>query len=287
MPTRFFVPVMRRSLHLAMLLFGLAILVWSALQLRRPSTDRDWTADNARMPEVAFAGSAVTVKNVRNFDWQTTTGFTPRWEDRSYDLDRLESVWFLVEPFGDFRGPAHTFVSFGFADSLRGTDYVAVSVELRKEVGESYHPVRGLFREYELAYVVGDERDLVRLRSNVRRDSVFLYRVQATPEQGRTLFRAMLERADRLRTAPEFYNTLWSSCTTNIVDHVNAISPSKVPFSYKVLLPAYADELAYDIGLLDTTRTFATLRGGALINPVAMAAHDDPDFSARIRAGLR
>lgn len=278
---------MRRMLRLAVLTIGLVVLIWAALQLRRPATDRNWNADNARMPEVEFAGSAVTVRNVRNFDWRTTTEFTPRWEDRSYDLDRLESVWFLVEPFGDFRGPAHTFVSFGFADSVRGTEYVAISVELRKEVGESYHPVRGLFREYELAYVVGDERDLVRLRSNVRRDSVFLYRVQATPEQGRTLFRAMLERADRLRTAPEFYHTLTSSCTTNIVDHVNAISPSKVPFSYKVLLPAYADELAYDIGLLDTSRTFASLRDGALINPVAQAAHDDPEFSKLIRAGLR
>ena len=278
---------MRRMLRLAVLTIGLVVLAWGILQLRRPATDRNWTADNARMPEVEFAGSRVNVRNVRNFDWQTTTAYTPRWEDRSYDLDRLESVWFLVEPFGDFRGPAHTFVSFGFADASGGTDYVAVSVELRKEVGESYHPVRGLFREYELAYVVGDERDLVRLRSNVRRDSVFLYRVQATPEQGRTLFRAMLERADRLRTTPEFYHTLTSSCTTNIVDHVNAISPSKVPFSYKVLLPAYADELAYDIGLLDTAQSFATLRAGALINPAALAAHDDPDFSGRIRAGLR
>jgi hypothetical protein len=278
---------MRRLMQWSIFAGILVVLAWGALQFRRPATDRNWTADNARMPAVRFTGSAVAVSNVRNFDWRTATEFTERWEDRTYDLDRLESVWFLVEPFGDFRGPAHTFVSFGFADSLRGTDYVAISVELRKEVGESYHPVRGLFREYELAYVVGDERDLVRLRSNVRRDSVFLYRVQATPEQARTLFRAMLERADRLRTQPEFYHTLTSSCTTNIVDHVNAITPHKVPLSYKVLLPAFADELAYDIGLLDTAQTFASLRSGALINPVAMAAHDDPDFSARIRAGLR
>lgn len=278
---------MRRLKQLSILLTVLLVAAWGGLQFRHPATDRNWTPDNARMPVVQSAGSNVTVRNVRNFDWRTTTDFDERWEERTYDLARIESVWFLVEPFGDFRGPAHTFVSFGFADSTGGTDYVAISVELRKEMGETYHPVRGLFREYELAYVVGDERDLVRLRSNVRRDSVFLYRVQATPAQARTLFRAMLERADRLRTDPEFYHTLSSSCTTNIVDHVNAISPHRVPFSYKVLLPAFADELAYDIGLLDTTRTFASLREGAFINPVAMAAHDDPAFSARIRAGLR
>jgi hypothetical protein len=263
----------------------LVLLGWGAVGLRRPSLDRDWTPDNARLPEARFEGDTVTVDGVRNFEWRTPADFTARWERRRYDLARLESVWFLVVPFGDFRGPAHTFLSFGFADSAGGTDYVAVSVELRKEVGETYHPVRGLFREYELAYVVGDERDLVRLRSNVRGDSVYLYRVHASPDQGRTLFRAMLERANRLRTAPEFYNTLTSSCTTNIVDHVNAIAPNRVAFSYKLLLPAFSDELAYDLGLLDTTRAFAELKREALINPRALAAADAPDFSARIRAG--
>jgi hypothetical protein len=281
---------MHRTLRRTLAIVGLIVVVpmlvgWGALQLRQPSLDRRWTVDNARIPEAQFDGRVATVRNVRDFDWRTNTEFTERWDTRQYDLERLESVWFMVVPFGDFRGPAHTFLSFGFADSTRGTQYVAISVELRKEIGETYHPVRGLFREYELAYVVGDERDLVRVRSNVRRDSVYLYRVQTTPEQGRTLFRAMLERADRQRTAPEFYNTLTNSCTSNIVDHVNAIAPHSVPFSYKLLLPAFADELAYDLGLLDTSKPFAELKRNAYINDVAMAAADDPDFSAKIRVG--
>ena len=279
-------PFLRRtSKVIGLAVVALALVGWGAVGLRRPALDRDWVADNARLPEARFEGTTVTVQDVRNFEWRTTTDYTARWDSRRYDLARLESVWFLVEPFGDFRGPAHTFLSFGFADSKGGTEYVAVSVELRKEIGESYHPVRGLFREYELMYVVGDERDLVRLRSNVRHDSVYLYRVRATPEQGRTLLRQMLERANELRRAPEFYNTLTSSCTTNIVDHVNAIAPERVPFSYKVLLPAFADELAYDLGLLDTTRPFAELKREALINARALAATDDPAFSAKIRAG--
>lgn len=274
-----------RWFHAALAPFVLVLLLTGAVRLRQPSLERNWTEDNARMPHASFDGGIATVRNVRAFEWRTTSEFAPRWEERRYDLSRLESVWFLVEPFGDVRGPAHTFLSFGFADSTGGTDYVAISAELRKERGETYHPVRGLFREYELTYVVGDERDLVRLRSNVRRDSVFLYRVATTPEQGRALFRAMLERASALGTAPEFYNTLTSSCTTNIVDHVNAIAPNKVPFSYKVLLPAFADELAYELGLLDTSRPFAELRRDALINPRALAASDAPDFSTRIREG--
>lgn len=260
------------------------LLLAGAAQFRRPSLHRNWTPDNARMPEAAFVDSTVHVKNVRNFTWHSLTGFDERWETRSYDLRQLTTVWFIVEPFSDYRGPAHTFVSFGFHRPDGATDYVAVSVELRKEVGESYSPVRGMFREYELTYVVGDERDLVRLRSNVRRDSVYLYQVQATPEQGRQLFRDMLERANALRERPEFYHTLFSSCTTNIVDHVNALAPNKVPaFSHKVLLPAFADELAYELGLLDTTQPFAALKEAARINARALAADSAADFSRRIR----
>lgn len=278
-------PLLRRTLTLAGISVGLLVVLGGgAVHLREPAADRNWTPDNARVPEVRFDGHTATVHNVRNFEWRSESEFTERWESRTYDLDRLESVWFIVEPFGDVRGPAHTFMSFGFADSAGAIDYVAVSVELRKEAGESYDPIRGMLREYELTYVVGDERDLVRLRSNIRRDSVYLYRVRTTPEKGRILFRAMLERAARLGTTPEFYHTVTNSCTMNIVNHVNAIAPHRVPSSYKVLLAAYADELAYDLGLLDTTRTLSELKREALINPLALAATDDPAFSARIRA---
>jgi hypothetical protein len=180
-------------------------------------------------------------------------------------------------------GPAHTFMSFGFA----GGEYVAVSVEIRKERGESFSPLKGLLRQYELMYVVADERDAVRLRSNFRRDSVFLYRIHTTPEKARQLFVGMLKRANALAERPEFYNTLTSTCTTNIVRHVNAIAPRRVPRSYKVLLPAFADELAYDLGLLDPARPFEETRRRALINPRALAHGDDPRFSLAIRKGAR
>lgn len=252
---------------------------------RRPSNDRDWTADGARLASARFDGSRVRIRDVRDFDYQSVDRWTERWEDRSYDLDSLRSVWFFVEPFSDIRGPAHTFVSFGFGDGARAS-YVAVSVEIRKEKGEHYHPLPGMLRRFELMYVVGDERDLVRLRTNFRRDSVFMYRVRATPQQARAMFTSMLERANALRLHPEFYNTLTSNCTTNIARHVNALVPGKVPsFSYQVVLPAFADELAYHLGLLDTTRAFADVRRAALINPLAERFADDSSFSVRIREG--
>ena len=278
-------PHLRRALTLIGISSGLLVVAGAgALHVRTPAADRNWKPENARVPEVRFDGSIATIRNVRNFGWQSESGFTERWETRRYDLDRLESVWFLVSPFGALRGPAHTFMSFGFADSAGSVEYVSVSVEVRKEVGESYSPIRGMLREYELIYVVGDERDLVRLRSNVWRDSVYLYRIRTTPEKARALFRAMLERGSGLGTSPEFYHTLRNSCTMNIVNHVNAIAPNRVPSSYKVHLAAFADELAYELGLLDTSRPLADLKREALINPLAIAAADDRDFSARIRA---
>jgi len=270
---------------------GLLVLVllvsgFGVLLTRRPSNQRDWTGDLARLPRATFDGDVATVENVRAFEHRSESDRAERWETRRYDLARLESVWYWVVPFGAVRGPAHTFVSFGFARPEGGTEYVAVSVEARKEKGETYDPLKGILRRYELVYVVADERDLVRLRTKVRQDSVFLYRVQTPPEKGRALFRAMLDRANGLRERPEFYNTLTSSCTTNIVDHVNAIAPERVPFSYKYFLPAYADELAYDIGLLARDHPFPELRRRAWISGKALAHDDDPDFSQVIRAGL-
>lgn len=248
--------------------------------LVQPSNDREWTPDQARLATASFAGDSVHIENVRNAVYRSVSDYDVRWERRSYDLRNLETVWFIVEPFSKVRGPAHTFLSFGFGDST----FVAISVELRKEVGESFHPLPGMLRQYEIQYVVGDERDLIGLRANHRHDSVFVYPVRTTPQKKRELFVAMLERANQLAEHPEFYNTLWSSCTTNIVSHINDVSPKRVPFSFKVLLPAYSDELAYDLGLLDTELSRDAFRQPHLINARAAAFADRPDFSLGIRA---
>jgi hypothetical protein len=271
---------LRRAAIALAILVAVPIVGYGALVLTiRPSNERDWSPDQARLSTASFAGDSVHIENVRNAVYRSVSDYDVRWERRSYDLRQLESVWFVVEPFSEIRGPAHTFLSFGFADGR----YVAISVELRKEQGESFHPVQGLLRQYELTYVVGDERDLIGLRANHRRDSVYLYPVRTTPEKKRALFVAMLERANGLAERPEFYNTLWSSCTTNIVSHINDLVPGRVPFSYKVLLPAYSDELAYDLGLLDTSLPRETFRGPHLINARAAAYADREDFSAGIR----
>jgi hypothetical protein len=253
-------------------------VVWWAVQ--RPSNQRDWTPDNARTARAEFRGDSVWVHDVRNAEYATTARYTVRWEDRAYDLREVERAWFLVEPFSrDWRGPAHTLVSFQFT----GGRFLAVSAEIRKEKGEVFSPFKGLLRRFEMIYVVADERDVVRLRTNVRRDPVYLYPVRARPAQVRAMLVDMLERANQLAAHPEWYNTLTNTCTTSIVGHVNRIVPEKVPMSVKVLFPGYSDRLAYDLGLIDTNLPFEQAREHFHVNARALRWGDDPQFSLRIR----
>ena len=248
---------------------------------RTPSNHRDWTPDNARVPTAHFRGDSVYVRNVRNAEYRTTADYTVRWENRAYDLREVERAWFLVEPFSrDWRGPAHTLVSFQFADGR----FLAISAEIRKEKGESFSPWKGLLRQFEMTYVVADERDVVRLRTNYRKDPVYLYPVRADRAKLRAVFVDMMTRANELRERPEFYNTLTSTCTSNLVRHVNRISPRRVPrLSYKVLLPGYSDRLAYDLGLIDTDLPFEQARERFHVNALAERYGNDPAFSERIR----
>jgi hypothetical protein len=163
------------------------------------------------------------------------------------------------------------------------SEYVAISVEARREVGETYGAVPGLLKRFELLYVVGDERDLIGQRAVIDGDETELYPVKTTPEKMRLMFVAMLERANTLREHPEFYNTATNNCTSNLVEHVNAISPHKVPYGVKTLLPGYADEVAAAVGLLDTELSIAEARRRYRINDRARAAWGREDFSAAIR----
>ncbi len=246
--------------------------------LRRPSANRDWAADQKVMPAVTMRGNLVEIRGVRNFRYRSASEFEPVYETRTYDLAKLDSVWFIVERFGEKRGLAHTFLSFGFGD-----EYVAISVEIRKRRGAVYSPLKGLFRQYELMYVIGDERDLIGLRTNHRRDVTYLYPVRATPEAIRRVFTDMVRRAGALGRRAEVSNTLTNSCTTNIVRHVNSISKRRIPFSMRLVLPAYADSLALEIGLIDSDLPLAEARQTHRIDTIAQEAGIGAGFSHLIR----
>lgn len=261
-------------------LTALVLLVVAGIAAVRPSNDRAWSTGHERAPHATFNGSRVTIHDVRNFEWRKDGPAVEQWENRTYDLNKLESAWFALAPFErTSRGPAHTFLSFGFSDS----QFVAISIEARREKDESYSLLKGVLRRFEVLYVIGDERDLIRMRTNIRDDDVYLYPIRTSREKARRLFVEMLERATDLRQNPEFYNTLTNNCTTNILDHANRITPGKVPYGKEVLLPGYADELAQRLGLIEDDVPIEVVRARYLINARALKHANDPRFSIRIR----
>ncbi len=273
-------PLLRVTLGgLAAALLAYLLLV----ALVRPSNQRDWSPDQDRLATATITGDSVSLRNVRNTVYRSTQDFDVHWEDRRLDLRRLQSAWFVVEPFATWRGPAHTFLSFGFDDG----QYIAISAEIRRERTEAFSPIKGLLRQYELVYIVGDERDLIGLRANHRGNDVYLYPVRTTPTSLRALLLSMLDRVNTLATSPEFYNTLTNSCTSNIVDHIELIAPGRIPFSLKLLLPAYADDFAFELDLIDTDLTRDRYRAAHQINDLALAHAHRADFSTGIRTRVR
>ncbi len=264
---------------------GAALVIFTLLIVTRfpwwveARADRDWNVDQAVLPEISRSGDLITIKNIRNFAYETATSFTPAYYDATYNINELQTVDFIVEPFAGVQGAAHTFVTFGFKDGR----HIAISVEIRKEKGEHFSPWKGLWRNYELMYVIADERDVIKLRSNYRHDQVYLYPIKTTPEKARALFESMLARAQKTAAEPEFYHTLLSNCTTNIADHVNEISPARIPWSLTEILPANADKTIYDLGLINTDLPFEQARQKFNINARAAEYADAPDFSQRIR----
>jgi hypothetical protein len=267
-----------RALGAFTAIFVLLLASWSAIE---PSNERDWQAESAVLTYATFDGDRVTLHNIRNFDYRTETDFTPAYYDRTFDLRQLDAVdLFAVY----WMGPAiaHVFLSFGFSDG----NHVAISIEARKERGEGYSSVEGFFRQYELYYVVADERDVVRLRTNYRHDppeEVYRYRVQGSAEAGRRLFLEYLREINALKQHAQWYNSLTTNCTSNIWLHTRVL-PGHLPYSWKILLSGYVPEYLYEEGKLDTSVPFAELRRRAHINALGQAADQAPDFSQRIRA---
>lgn len=247
---------------------------------RRPTNERVWAIDHARLAEIVASDSLVRIANFRDFRYRSETDFDPRYETRTINLNQVTSAWLVLTPFSRaFRGAAHSFVSFGFADS----SYLAISIEARREKEEHYGLLPGLGRNFELIYVLGEERDLIGQRAAFGDHDVYLYPIRTTPARARAVLVDMLNRAISLARRPEFYNTLTNNCTSNLVRHVNRVVPSRIPMGLKLLLPGYADEVARSLGLIDSTMSIEQARARYRINDLARRYLDSADFSARIR----
>ena len=257
--------------------FAILLIWWHLIP---PSNDHIWADDVAQLTSGIVDGQRVTLRNVRNFDWRSDSDYTQRWETRQYDLDNLRSVDMVMSYWS---GPAiaHMLVSFGFENA----EYVVFSVEIRPQKGEGFSEIGGFFKEFGLSIIAADERDVIRVRTNVRAEDDYLYRVQMPISAMRSLFLAYIDQANSLVRAPRFYNTITANCATLVYHMVKRIV-GYLPLNYSLLLTGYLPEYVYRIGGLDSHYSFEELRTRGRITERAKAADRSDSFSTDIRKGI-
>lgn len=252
------------------------VLVWTSI---KPSNDRNWSLDQAVLSRSEITDTEVTIHNIRNFTYRSTTDFTVNYYDKKFKLDDISSIYYCVEPFPGLPGAAHTFLSFGFANG----DHIALSVEVRKQKGEKFSPLRAMIRGYELMYVIADENDVLKLRTNHRDDPVYVYPLKMSKEKIRNTFVDSLKRANKLSVKPEFYNLFINNCTTNIIRHLNATLTQRIRYNYEILMPRFSDKLFYRKGLIDTKLPFLKMKKFFHVNERAKKHANALDFPVKIR----
>jgi Domain of unknown function (DUF4105) len=268
----------QRRMSVALIVLYLGVVAW--WMSISPSHDRQWRPEVAVMPRAFIEGDRVRLMGVRNFEYRSLDDFTVRYEEREVWLSHLTALDFYVSYWSE--GPVgHTFLSFIFDN----VPPLSISIETRPEVGEGFAPVASLFKQFELIYVVGDERDLVGVRANHRHETVYLYRLNTSADDARRLLLVYLARINELADRPEFYHLLGNSCTINIIRYANAAGRAG-KFEISHLLNGLIASYLYDSGRVDTSLPLDELRRRSLINEAAREANGAPDFSERIRASL-
>ena len=268
-----------RTLIGYLIIFCLIVAWWLTI---RPSNDRDWQPDVAVLPYATIQDNLVTINNIRNLTYRTETDFDVHYYNKTFDLSTLDSVDLIaVYWMGD--AIAHIMMSFGF----QGKDFVSFSIETRKEKEEGYSTIKGFFKQYELIYIAGDERDLIRVRTDYRRpqEDVYLYRIRFNRERGQKLFMEYIKQINAMKEKPVWYNTFTTNCTTNIIMHIKTFS-DRIRYNWKILLSGYTPLYAFELGALDTRLPFEELKKRSHINPKAHTVGNDPEFSRKIREGL-
>jgi hypothetical protein len=259
--------------------FCVVLAWWFSL---KPSNTANWEEDTARTASVEIDGDRVTIHNLRNCDYQTETNYSNCWNDRTVYLSQLRSADLFFTTWGP-KYIGHPIVSFQFGDN----DHIAFSIEARYKAGQSYSAILGFFRQYELIFITADERDVIRLRTNYRKDEeVFLYRTTVSPVRAREIFLIYADYLNQLRDQPEWYNALTRNCTTTLDTKIAADMKNPQPWNYQLLLNGTLDELLYNRGRLVTGGlSFPELKQREHINTAARATNQSPDFSTLIRVG--
>ena len=266
---------MRRSAAFAAGALALGLVVFLA---QGASNDRPWSPDVSRLPWAEFDGDRVTVHDIRSCRYRSETDFDLAWRTDTFDLNRLTGVD-LFHVFWGSPSIAHTMLSFGFDDGR----YLCLSVETRREQGETYDALKGFFRQYELIYVLADETDLVKLRTNFRGEQVYLYPLQVPLQAARAVLVEYLRAATDLRERPQWYNALTDNCTTTLIGHSRRVATPEARLDWRWILNGHLHEVMHERGTIDASMPLDELRRRAFINDRAVQGGDDADFSRRIR----
>ncbi|HSB97053.1 MAG TPA: DUF4105 domain-containing protein [Spongiibacteraceae bacterium] len=271
------VPSFRAACTVNILLIALVQVWWWTVP---PVNDAAWQADVGRLPRIDFVGDEVRVKNIRDFEYRSEFDYSPRYLDAVYKLDDLRTLDLFLIHWGS-PAIAHTILSFGFGDNR----YLAVSIETRKQIGQTYSALRGFFRQFTLIYIVAIERDVIRLRTDFRNEDVYLYRLQVAPALARQVLTSYAEHINQLSERAEWYNALTENCTTSIRNDIYAYMPNK-SLDWRLLANGYIDEMLYERGNLYAKIPFPELKQHSYINAKAHALSDGADYSSGIRSGL-
>lgn len=251
--------------------------------LFQPSHDRDWELGHEALPHIIYSAtsSQIVIDNYRNFNWTAVKSADVSYETRAYDLDKITGVDVLISHFDDFEGLAHIFLSFGFNDG----EHVVVSLETRRENGETFSPFLGILRQFEIIYVVGSEEDLVGVRTGHRGERVYLYPTKASPEQARELFNRLAIEINDVYQKPRMYNTLTHNCTNELTRPVEAMTDVDFPLTWKTILPGYFDEVLYELELIDVQKEFAEIKKEHLIDNTKVDVTSST-YSADLRSSI-
>ena len=268
-----------------LLIFSSIVIIWIIIRhlKLRPSNDRSWVNDNNKLAKAEFEDNLVTIRNVRDFRWRTTKDFDENWIDMKFDLNKISKLWFVLEYFEPKRKQmAHTIMVFESEDGER----IACSIEVRREKGERYHPLKGLFRQYELIYVWSTESDVIGVRTRCRRKSVthLFEAIVLGPGNERRMFESYLNRTNKLRISPEWYNTITNTCSTNIVRHVNEVYPGRVPRTMAILLPGISPRILKKNNLVKMGASIDESMESSKIDEKAINWNGESDFGDWIRS---
>ncbi len=264
-------------------IFGIALcLVIIRHLMLKPSNNRSWVNDNDRLANAEFDGDYVTIKNIRDFNWRSTRDYDEKWIEKKFNLTEVSKIWFVLEYFDPKkRQMAHTILGFEFDDGSR----ICCSIEVRREKGEKYHPIRGFFRQYELIYVWATESDVIGVRTRCRKKSVthLFEAVVLGPGNERKMLESYLKRTNKLYEKPEWYNTITNTCTTNIVNHVNEVYPGRVPKAISIFLPGLSPKLLYNNNLVKIDSSLENTLEKSIIDSKAKTWDGISDFGNLIR----